>query len=330
MRLLRDHLNEIKILGRIVDCWYFAPRTRREAFYDFSSFEDLTAEKLSTGQSRFVLDIVEGNNVPFWNVIRESKECEEHIESLKWTVVHETDRDALCDAMDELDMIPEAMADTRDAHLPNLACLAAENKGACLIGPGGVGKTTLLQLLRADIRLRSDRPIITMALTHRAARLAGGVTIAHALNKYRFAQDYIGIVDAFSQIPLDMLRKLARWKKVGWDLYFVGDPRGQFLSIYDRWGSDVDMPQLEHSSLMMSLCNFLKIEMQIYRRGEEQQLFDYYFNLYQYVDDPARVKPLVNEARDEYPYYDGPIDHALFLSDRKRCMWNAYVNRARA
>ena len=50
------------------------------------------------------------------------------------------------------------------------------------------------------------------------------------------------------------------------------------------------MTRLEHSSLMMSLCNFLKIEMQIYRRGEDQELFEYYFNLYQYVDNPALVK----------------------------------------
>ena len=88
------------------------------------------------------------------------------------------------------------------------------------------------------------------------------------------------------------------------------------------------MTHLEHSSFMMSLCNFLKIEMQIYRRGEDQTRFDHYFNLYQYVDDPAWLKPLVNEARNKYPFCGGPIDHALFLSDRKRCMWNACVNRA--
>ena len=335
-RLLRDHLKEIKILGRMVDCWYFADCRSVEAQLEFgplaASLQVLEAEKLSGpgGQSRFVLDTVPGISVPYWEVIRESKDCEEHIESFKWTVVHdsreEADRATLCDIMDEHDMIPEAMANTRDAHLPNLAAFAAKNRGACFIGPGGVGKSTILKLVEAEIRLTSDRPIILMALTHRAARLVGGVTIAHALNKHKFAHNKIAIVSEFGQLPLDMLRKLAKWKKVGWDFYFEGDPRGQLLCIYDRWGSDVDMTQLEHSSLMMSLCNFLKIEMQIYRRGEDQELFDYYFNLYQYVDDPTLVEQLVNEARDRYPYQHGEIDHALFLSDHKRCLWNALRN----
>ena len=99
-RLLRDHLNEIKILGRIVDCWYFVPEGKLPldadtGKLDVKRFEfgprapylqDLEAEKLSTGQSRFVLDTVDGSSVPFWEVIRESKECEEHIEAWKWTV----------------------------------------------------------------------------------------------------------------------------------------------------------------------------------------------------------------------------------------------------
>ena len=93
-------------------------------------------------------------------------------------MVHETDREALCEAMGEQDMVPEAMALTSDAHLLNLARLAAWILGAVIIGPAGVGKTTFLELLKAELRQNSDRPIITMALTHRAARIAGGVTIA--------------------------------------------------------------------------------------------------------------------------------------------------------
>ena len=102
--------------------------------------EKLQAEKLSTGESRFVLETVEASKVPFWSYRPQENECEETCE-VAWTVVHETDREEMCIAMDERDMIPEAMSDERDAHLPNLAKLIVENGGAQIIGPAGVGKT---------------------------------------------------------------------------------------------------------------------------------------------------------------------------------------------
>ncbi len=57
----------------------------------------------------------------------------------------------------------------------------------------------------------------------------------------------------------------------------------------------------------MELCNGLKIELEIYRRGEDQALFDFYFGLYKYVDekDPAIVREWVQKAREQYPYRSG-------------------------
>lgn len=45
-----------------------------------------------------------------------------------------------------------------------------------------------------------------MALTHRAARIARGETIAHCLKPHIYGQDAWAIVDECSQIPLDTLR----------------------------------------------------------------------------------------------------------------------------
>ena len=73
--------------------------------------------------------------------------------------------------------------------------------------------------------------IVTMAFTHRAARIAGGKTIAHCLHRYRDLQNAWAIVDEFSQITLDLLRQISRWQLVGWKFIFVGDPMGQLLHL---------------------------------------------------------------------------------------------------
>ena len=179
-RLLDQHANEVKFLGRVVDCWCFGLQPQKiehpapfictwgttvdgdrelldtqvnEAFQrECAEYDDvmdhkelkekLQAEKLSTGESRFVLDKIEASKVPFWEYRPQKNECEETCE-VAWTVVHETDREEMCFAMDMHDMISElidilAMSDERDAHLPYLAKLLVENLGAQIIGPAGV------------------------------------------------------------------------------------------------------------------------------------------------------------------------------------------------
>ena len=42
-------------------------------------------------------------------------------EKKEWTIIREKNREDLCDVMAEHDLIPEAMSEDRDAHLPNMA-----------------------------------------------------------------------------------------------------------------------------------------------------------------------------------------------------------------
>ena len=86
----------------------------------------------------------------------------------------------------------------------------------------------------------------------------------------------------------------------------------------------MDLSNLENSLLLYDLCNGLKIELEIYRRGVDQALFDFYFSLYKRINED--VKDVLPIACARFPYHNQFIDHALFLSDAKRCMWNKRVN----
>ena len=52
--------------------------------------------------------------------------------------------------------------------------------------------------------------VVTMSFTHRAARIAGGSTVAHCIHRYRDTHDAWCIVDEFSQLSTDLLRQVAR------------------------------------------------------------------------------------------------------------------------
>ena len=163
-----------------------------------------------------------------------------------------------------------------------------------------------------------------MVFTHRASRIAGGRTISHCPHHYKDLQYEWAVVDAFSQIGLELLRQVARWHLVGWKFIFVGVPRGQLLPFADRW---IDAPtlELEHSCLMSWLTNLLKIEMQIYRRGTDPSLFHFYTSIWSSTEP---IAAWVDNASDRYHDHDGDaIDHAIFLSDLNRWRWNAYMNR---
>ena len=97
--------------------------------------------------------------------------------------------------MDDLDLIPEAMGEGRDDHLPNLTRAIVANEGACISGAAGTGKTKLIEMIVSEIQ--KEHPgatIITMAFTHRAARIAGGKTISHCLHRYKDVHDAWAIV----------------------------------------------------------------------------------------------------------------------------------------
>ena len=78
----------------------------------------------------------------------------------------------------------------RDAHLPPVAQHIVQNGGAMLTGPAGVGKTVLVNMVK-DLIIAEDEnaQIVVAALTHDAARLVQGSTIAHLLHKHTTMAD---------------------------------------------------------------------------------------------------------------------------------------------
>ncbi len=81
-----------------------------------------------------------------------------------------------------------------------------------MCGPAGVGKTTFSKMVYEEIyKTDENAKIYPMALTHVAARLAGGCTIAHALKAYKQCVKNAWIKpDEFSQIPLGMLGDMSK------------------------------------------------------------------------------------------------------------------------
>ena len=59
--------------------------------------------------------------------------------------------------------------------------------------------------------------------------------------------------------------------------------------------------------------------------GEDSKLYDFYFNLYNFVDTaPA---PWVREAQKLYPLKRDSYDHAIFISGLHRQLHTRYQNR---
>ena len=168
--------------------------------------------------------------------------------------------------------------------------------------------------------------ILPMAFTHRAARIAGGNTIAHCLQAHKYKHGVWAIVDEFSQIPLDTLRQMARWYLVDWNFIFIGDPDGQLLPFADRWG-DAQIEKLKYSDLMRTLSNHLFVELSIYRRGTDPDLYTHYTNLPVLDTSEQTLHKKVAESIEKYPYNGEDIDYALFMSDAKRAAWNKGMNR---
>ena len=66
---------------------------------------------------------------------------------------------------------------------------------------------------------------------------------------------------------------IARWKMMGNKILLIGDFKGQFLPIFDRWG---DSKGIDTSNLLHSLCNGLHINLTVYRRGTDLAVFQCY------------------------------------------------------
>ena len=165
-----------------------------------------------------------------------------------------------------------------------------------------------------------------MALTHVAARLAQGCTIAHALRKFARVQDAWIFVDEASQVPLSTLGEISRWGLVGCKFIIVEDRIGQFLPIFDTW--KVDLRKLPNGSLIKNMCGGFHLQLDTYRRGTDQSLFDFYTGFYNTdVDDASLTSANVQSAIRQYPIRETTeIDVYFVLSHRKRVLLNSWMN----
>ena len=111
------------------------------------------------------------------------------------------------------------------------------------------------------------------------------------------------IIDEMSILPIDTLGQIARWQMVGAKFVLFGDFEWQFEAFVDRWKEVLyaDVPQ---SQLLMDLCSRTRFHMEVYRRSDDQALYDWNTNLYTEPDrDIAR---LVSESRSRYPCESPP------------------------
>ena len=108
------------------------------------------------------------------------------LEEAEWLKVFETNKTSILGAAKELNVQccpPSCLHwDSCDYIYKTFSRLVVANKGGYISGAAGVGKTTLIKQIKEEILQEDpDAHIISMAVTHVAARLAQGCTISHAL-----------------------------------------------------------------------------------------------------------------------------------------------------
>ena len=106
-----------------------------------------------------------------------------------------------------------------------------------MTGAAGTSKITLSDKVVELIQENAPGTrIVRAALTHVAALLQKGQTIAHIMHKHLKETDAWFIFDEVSMIPSQLMGHIARWKMMGNKILLIGDFKGQFLLTFDRWG----------------------------------------------------------------------------------------------
>ena len=145
-----------------------------------------------------------------------------------WYRWDELDIKAMNEAIQDFDPMPYEQRMARKIY---------NNGGAMLTGAAGTGKTTLSDKVVELIQSKSpETRIIRAALTHVAALLQKGQTIAHIMYKYLKETNAWFIFDEVSMIPSQLMGHIARWKMMGNKILLIGDYKGQFLPIFDPLG----------------------------------------------------------------------------------------------
>ena len=233
----------------------------------------------------------------------------------KWTRFDELEIKDMNELLQDLDPMPYEQRMARNIY---------HNGGALLTGAAGTGKTTLSDKLVELIQNKNPGTrIIRAALTHVAALLQKGQTIAHIMHKYLKETNAWFIFDEVSMIPSQLMGHIARWKMMGNKILLIGDFKGQFLPIFDRWG---DSKGIETSNLLHSLCNGLHLNLTVYRRGTDLSLFQFYHDQLYYSDFVADLKRYVRLAQRHYPCTDHVPGVVLCIAHKKRVTLNKIMN----
>jgi len=308
LRAIEKH-DELTVVGAHVDGVFFLSYS-----FDFASLrEELeNTAKFADGTAAFHVKREPVSKVPTWKQRVESRSQTLDFRPHQWTIMQEPDSvDALAD-------------------------LFLERGGLYLSGPAGVGKTYMIHQMLPNIakKVPSNTNFIIMSLTHNAAMLVGGKTIARCLHKYRTKggspkAGTIVVVDELSRVQLHTWAELLQWKLMGVRFIVAGDLDGQFKPIFDHWQKAMDAKDIRDSQFLHELAEGLRVKMTVYRRGTDRELFDRYCGLYDCADntDSNFINSKVVEARSWYPFNGEEIDTYFVLSHKHRVILNACTNR---
>jgi hypothetical protein len=234
-------------------------------------------------------------------------------------------------------------------HFTKLADLLIHNGGGMVLGPGGVGKTTLVTgrtekradgtevkipgLIARWKRREPDAKFVTTAMMHVAARLLpGGRTLAHKLNRLQYGgaglSKTVFIIDEISQIPLSAWSRIGEWYSLGARFVLLGDFY-QFLPIKDQWADSA--VSVEHADILRQLARALRIEMTVPRRSRDPKLFRDFTSLYPAIKvaDPELQERHIERLLAEYPWHGENPALVLVVSHAKRIRLNAFYNQKR-
>ena len=232
----------ITMHGERVDCIYFTKKDQYDSL--FNMHEKLPDKYKMTTERSYLVPNNQKSAVGD-NIIYDRRDKAE------WLEVFENNKTSICTAAEELQVqcCPPSCVhwDSCDFVYKTFAQLVVANRGAYISGAAGVGKTTLIKQIKEQI-IQEDPSahIISMAVTHVAARLAQGCTISHALRRFAKVRNAWIFIDECSQVPLGMLGEISRWRLVGCKFIIVEDRIGQFLPIYDTWIQTSECCQKAH------------------------------------------------------------------------------------
>jgi hypothetical protein len=206
-----------------------------------------------------------------------------------------------------------------------LADVIADNGGARVVGPGGVGKTLLVRTLVDRMQRQDPRLVFSpIAVTHSASRLLpGGHTLSHALKRDLTGCNLshrVFIVDEASMIPMSAWARMGEWFLMGARFVMLGDWDGQLLPISEAWCPGMDP---KHADILRQLAQSLEVRLVVNRRSDEGHA-GYVASLYPCV--PGDNHDL-DEIRRRFPWsgkLEAPM-HALVMSHRKRVQINALL-----